>query len=78
MSIIQQLAIKAKRDADKKNEANSIKYSLAKQVPDMKQGFSIQTNYGSIQIDSSEASEVAAVVEVVLQSRLARLKAENT
>ncbi|MDE1466031.1 hypothetical protein, partial [Spartinivicinus poritis] len=62
MSIIQQLAIKAKRDADKKNEANSIKYSLAKQVPDMKQGFSIQTNYGSIQIDSSEASEVAAVV----------------
>ncbi|MCX4026989.1 hypothetical protein [Spartinivicinus marinus] len=77
MSIIQQLAMKAKQKADKKSEVNRVGYSLANQVPDMKQGFSIQTNYGSIQVDSGEASEVAAVIEVILQHRLARLKAEK-
>ena len=66
--------MKAKKKADKNAPANSVKYSLDKQVPDMKNGFSIQTNYGSIRIGANEAGEVADLVSSILERRLAKLE----
>lgn len=43
-----------------------ISYALAKQVPDMRRGFTIQTSYGDIQIEAEQAAPIIAAVQKVL------------
>lgn len=75
MSIIQQLAMKTKKESDNNYKSKEITYALSKQVPNMKTGLTIKTNYGNIQIDDAdEASEIATVVESILERRLAKLE----
>ncbi|KHK58137.1 hypothetical protein PI86_11030 [Burkholderia sp. A9] len=52
-------------------EAEAIGYALAKQVPDMERGFTIQTSYGNIEIGAEDAGQVAALVRKILQRKLA-------
>lgn len=47
-------------------------YSLSKRVPDMKRGFTINTNYGDIHIKADEAEAIAAVVEAMLEKRITK------
>ncbi|WP_233863028.1 hypothetical protein [Paraburkholderia adhaesiva] len=51
-------------------EAERIDYALAKQVPAMERGFTIQTSYGDLRIDAEDAVVFVAVVGDLLQSKL--------
>lgn len=57
--------------------AEAIRYALAKQVPDMERGFTIQTNYGELQIDAKDAPRVARVVHSILQKQLKRAEVQS-
>ena len=55
------------------NQRN-ISYALAKQVPDMKRGFAISTNYGDIVIEAGwMADQIAKQVEIALSCELLAL-----
>jgi hypothetical protein len=58
-------------------EADRLGYALAKQVPDMERGFTIQTNYGELRIDSEDAPRVARAVRSTLQKQLKHAEACN-
>lgn len=49
-----------------------LEYALAKQVPDMARGCTIETNYGGIQLEPEDAQKVAALVEKLLRNKLAK------
>ncbi|MCL2306798.1 MAG: hypothetical protein FWC38_00885 [Proteobacteria bacterium] len=51
-------------------------YALAKQVPDMERGFTINTRYGDIEITAEEADEIVAATRRVLEKRSAPAKEE--
>jgi len=55
----------------------TIGYALAKQVPDMERGFTIQTSYGELRIDAEDAARVAKVVRSILQKHLKRAKVQQ-
>lgn len=47
---------------------NEISYALAKQVPDMARGFTIQTSYGELVIEPGQMAErIATTVRLVLE-----------
>lgn len=50
-------------------------YALAKQVPDMENGFTISTDYGFIRIDAEDAIAFARLAGVLLTKKLAALTA---
>ncbi|KVQ01856.1 hypothetical protein WJ96_33225 [Burkholderia ubonensis] len=54
------------------NTVDALRYALAKQVPAMERGFTIQTNYGSIEIAAEDAERVASIVRSILLDNLAR------
>ena len=54
------------------DEQDRLLYALSKQVPDMRRGFSIATNYGEIAIEGEEACRVAALVDGLLRKRLTK------
>lgn len=58
---------------DKEELEMEIHYSLAKRVPAMAGGFSIQTSYGCIHADSEDAAPVIKAVESALNKMLRRL-----
>lgn len=47
-----------------------LQYALAKQVPDMSRGCTIETSYGGIQLEPEDSQKVAALVEKLLTKRL--------
>jgi len=51
-------------------ECDRIGYALAKQVPAMERGFTIQTSYGDLVIDAEDAGRFAALTRELLQDRL--------
>lgn len=55
------------------DEIRSIEYALAKQVPDMQRGCTIETNYGGIRLDPADAAQVSALVERLLRAKLKRI-----
>jgi len=52
----------------------SLRYSLAKRVPDMMRGFIIKTNYGEIYIDPEYAEAFRNLAADVLQYKLNKLR----
>lgn len=52
---------------------DDLKYSLAKRVPNMMGGFTIQTMYGDIHIDSEFAEHFQILVKTILNRRLNKL-----
>lgn len=52
------------------NMDEALRYALAKQVPDMERGFTIQTNYGDLTIDAEDAGRIAAAVKLALTRKL--------
>lgn len=55
----------------------TIGYALAKQVPDMERGFTIQTSYGELRIDAENARRVVLVVRSILQKQLKRAEVRH-
>jgi hypothetical protein len=55
---------------------DDIGYALAKHVSDMEHGFRIETNYGSLVIDSDEAQPIAALLRYLLKKKLEALDQE--
>jgi hypothetical protein len=53
-----------------KAERAALEYALAKQVPDMESGCTIQTNYGDIRLDAEDGAEVASLVGRLLREKL--------
>lgn len=53
----------------------NIHYAQAKQVPDMRRGFTIHTSYGDIDVSAQEAAPFVALAETMLAGRLAELEA---
>lgn len=49
-------------------------YAQAKQVPDMRRGFTIQTSYGDIAVSAEEAAPFVALTETLLAGRLTELE----
>lgn len=53
-----------------------ISHAYARHVPDMERGFTIQTNYGDLTIEASEAEPFQALLRKTLEARLTTLNAE--
>ncbi len=51
-----------------------LRYALAKQVPDMGRGVTLQTNYGDVTLYERDAERIAALVRKLLEARLRRLE----
>ena len=47
-----------------------VSYALAKKVPDMKRGFTIQTSYGEICINAEHAAPFATLAQAMLGKQL--------
>ena len=54
-----------------------LRYALAKQVPDMERGFTIETSYGAIRISAEHAQKIIPTVRKLLEQQLKALKAQN-
>ncbi len=52
------------------NYTDNLEYSLAKQVPDMERGFSINTNYGGCFIEADDAAPIIKAVRAALERNL--------
>lgn len=50
--------------------AGELEYALAKQVPDMARGFTIETSYGRIVIEADQAPKIIRVARAALQREL--------
>ncbi|RQY25348.1 hypothetical protein [Burkholderia stagnalis] len=50
----------------------ALHYALAKQVPAMKRGFTIQTSYGDLTIDAEDAERFVTLARMVLVRKLSR------
>lgn len=53
------------------NYTDELSYTLAKRVPDMERGFTIETNYGTIHIEADQAAPIIAAVRKALEKDLA-------
>ncbi len=51
---------------------DEIGYALSKQVPDMRRGVTLETNYGSLFLQGSDAEAVAALVHTLLLAKLTK------
>lgn len=51
-------------------DKRKLEHALNKQVPDMKRGCVIDTNYGPITLDADDAEKVADLVEKLLKRKL--------
>lgn len=51
-----------------------LSYALAKQVPDMAHGFTIETGYGPIQVDAEHTQEIIPAVRKALERQLKALE----
>jgi hypothetical protein len=51
-------------------------YALAKQVPDMARGCTVETSYGGVELDATEGAKVGALVERLLRARSTRVRRE--
>ncbi|MGF6610634.1 hypothetical protein OKW45_005556 [Paraburkholderia sp. WSM4175] len=58
-------------------EIDRIGYALAKQVPDMERGFTIQTSYGELRIDAEDAPRFVALARNLLQKQLKRAEVSH-
>lgn len=56
-------------------EQEILDYALAKQVPDMENGFTISTSYGFIRIDAEDALAFARLASELLTKKLTALAA---
>ncbi|OFZ65828.1 MAG: hypothetical protein A2V79_08390 [Betaproteobacteria bacterium RBG_16_56_24] len=56
------------------NYTDNLEYSLAKRVPDMERGFTIETSYGGIVIEADQAPKIIKAVRAALQRELAEAK----
>lgn len=54
--------------------AGELEYALAKQVPDMARGFTIETSFGSIVIEADDAPKIIKAVRAAVQRELDGLK----
>lgn len=54
--------------------ADELEYALAKQVPDMARGFTIETSYGRIVIEADQAPKIVKAVRAALQRELDEAK----
>jgi len=54
-----------------------VSYALAKKVPDMKHGFTIQTNYGDICIASEHAGPFATLAQAMLGKQLEAMSRQD-
>ncbi|KVM66034.1 hypothetical protein WM11_31525 [Burkholderia ubonensis] len=62
------------RDTD---AIDALRYALAKQVPAMERGFTIQTNYGEFRIDAEDADRFAALARIILGNKLSAMEVSN-
>lgn len=53
-------------------DLDRIGYALAKQIPAMERGFTIQTSYGDLVIDAEDAPRFAALARSILLKQLKR------
>lgn len=58
-------------------DAQALRYALAKQVPAMRDGLTLETTYGSLDLVGSDAAQVAELVEKLLQAKLKRAEREE-
>ncbi len=47
-----------------------VNYALSKQVPDMSRGFTIQTNYGDLEVSAKDAPAFAKLAEKMLLAKV--------
>ena len=52
------------------NYTDNLEYSLSKRIPDMEQGFAIQTNYGEVWIEEDDAEPIITLVKAALERNL--------
>lgn len=55
-------------------DAFELSYALAKHIPAMRQTVTLDTDYGELVLQGEEAAQVAALVERLLEARLAKLE----
>ncbi len=55
-------------------ERFEIDYALSKQVPAMRNGVRLCSDYGELELHGQAAAKIAAVVEGVLRDKLAQLE----
>lgn len=53
---------------------DELRYALSKQVPDMRRGVTLHTNYGDVTLYERDAEQVAALVQRLLEVRLRKLE----
>jgi hypothetical protein len=58
-------------------DAQALRYALAKQVPEMRHGLTLETTYGSLILVGTDAAQVAELVEKLLQAKLKRAEHEE-
>ncbi|HET7662743.1 MAG TPA: hypothetical protein VFK31_03810 [Rhodanobacteraceae bacterium] len=51
-----------------------LSYALAKHIPAMRRAVTLDTDYGELVLQGEEAAQVAALVERLLEARLAKLE----
>lgn len=56
----------------------AVTYSLARHIPDMARGFTIQTHYGDLVVAADEAPAFIRLTEKALKRRLAQLERAET
>lgn len=52
------------------NDADNMRYALAKQIPSIERGCTIQTNYGDIHLYGQDAAAVAALLQTMFEKKL--------
>jgi predicted HAD superfamily Cof-like phosphohydrolase len=58
-------------------DAQALRYALAKQVPEMRYGLTLETTYGSLVLVGTDAAQVAELVEKLLRAKLKRSEREE-
>lgn len=51
---------------------DEIGYALSKKVPDMRYGVTLETNYGSLFLQGSDAEQIAELVQKLLKAKLTK------
>ncbi|MGX5875330.1 hypothetical protein MJ547_16190, partial [Burkholderia gladioli] len=51
-------------------DVEALRYALAKQVPAMERGFTIQTSYGELAIDAEDAGRFVALARMILTRKV--------
>ncbi|MFX1761400.1 hypothetical protein PWP93_02150 [Paraburkholderia sp. A1RI-2L] len=67
----------SKLHAARERAIERLRYSLAKQVPDMECGFTIQTSYGDLRIEAEDAPRFVALARAILQKQLKRVEVQH-